>query len=121
MLILVMLLKITGWTQEKLADFIGVSRVTLNGWLKETSNMTDSSKKNIADKFEFPVSYFDVDLSQDINLYKVIYSTLTSSWERINRNNSCFFDIYYRNCICFLKRYIGSLSINRNVFRFKIN
>lgn len=88
MLILVMLLKITGWTQEKLADFIGVSRVTLNGWLKETSNMTDSSKKNIADKFEFPVSYFDVDLSQDINLYKVIYSTLTSSWERINRNNS---------------------------------
>ena len=53
MLILVMLLKITGWTQEKLADFIGVSRVTLNGWLKETSNMTDSSKKNIADKFEF--------------------------------------------------------------------
>lgn len=88
MLILNMLLRITGFTQEKLAKFLGISRVSVNSWLCDDSSMTNSSKKNIADKFQFPVGYFDIDLEQDLNVYKIVFSTLNDSWKRINNNTS---------------------------------
>ena len=84
MLILNMLLRITGFTQEKLANFLGVSRASINAWLSDDTGMTDSSKINIAHKFQFPVSYFDIDLNQDLNLYKVVFSTLYESWKRMD-------------------------------------
>jgi len=86
MLILNMILKITGFTQEKLANFIGVSRASINSWLIDDSSMSINSKQSIADKFQFPVSYFNIDLDQDLNIYKVVFSTLYESWKRINVN-----------------------------------
>ena len=76
MLILKMLLRITGFTQEGLANFVGVTRASINSWLVDDSSMTISSKQNFADKFQFPISYFDIDLDQDLNLYKVVFSIL---------------------------------------------
>ena len=37
MLILEMILKITGWTQDQLANYLGISRVTINYWLNGNS------------------------------------------------------------------------------------
>lgn len=83
MLILRMLLRITNLTQAELAELLGVSRASLNSWLSDDSTMSLTSKSNIADFFQFPVSYFDIDLDQDISLYKVIFATLNNSWNRI--------------------------------------
>lgn len=88
MLILEMLLEITGFTQEELANFIGVSRASINTWLKDDAIMTKSTKQNIADKFIFPVTYFDVSLDSDISFHKLIYSTLYDSWKRISKEET---------------------------------
>ena len=77
-----MILRITGWSQGKLADELGVSRASVNMWLKNSDSMLMSSKQAIADKFGFPVSFFDYDLEQDINLYKVIFSMKNETFSR---------------------------------------
>ena len=59
MLILQMIIKITNWTQEKLASFLGVSRVTINYWLNG-NDISTQSKKLISDKFNFPISYLSI-------------------------------------------------------------
>lgn len=75
MLILEMIIKITGWTQETLANFLGVSRVTINYWLNG-SDISITSKRLICEKFRIPINYFDVSLDDNIEVYKIIYSTL---------------------------------------------
>lgn len=79
MLILEMIIKITGWTQEKLANYLGVSRVTINYWLNG-EDISISSKKLISNKFNFPINFFDVSLEENIELYKIIYSTLYKNY-----------------------------------------
>ena len=85
MLILNMLLRITGFTQEQLANYVDISRASINSWLSDDSSMSHLSKKKIADKFGFSVSFFSYDLEQDIELYKVIYTTIYDRWVRENK------------------------------------
>lgn len=80
MLILEMIIKITGWTQEDLANYLGVSRVTINYWLNG-SDISATSKRLISEKFGIPINYFDTSLDENIEVYKIIYSTL---YEKIN-------------------------------------
>lgn len=87
MLILKMLLRITNFTQGELASFLDVSRASLNSWLSDDSTMSISSKTSIANIFQFPVSYFDIDLDQDMSLYRVVFSSLSNSWNRIKNEN----------------------------------
>lgn len=85
MLILNMLLRITGFTQDELANYVNMSRASINCWLHDDSSMSETSKKKIAEKFSFPVMFFNYDLNQDIELYKIIYSTIYESWNKINK------------------------------------
>ena len=50
-----------------------------------------------SDKFQFPVGYFDIDLEQDLNVYKIVFSTLNDSWKRINNNINYNRTFQYRN------------------------
>lgn len=86
MLILSMILRITGWSQGKLAEELGVSRASINSWLKNSDTMTLSSKQKLADKFNFPVSYFSFDLDQDIALYRVIFTTINENWLKMQES-----------------------------------
>lgn len=87
MLILYIIQKITNMTQEELANFIGVSRVTLITWLHDNNvRMSYTSKKMICDKFNFPMEYFDYSLNESPEVYKIIYTTIKDSWSRINPN-----------------------------------
>ena len=86
MLILNMILRITHFTQEELANFIGVSRASINSWLTNDQNMSESSKKLICEKFQIPYNYFQIDLNQNIDYYKLVYSTIYENWNRINVN-----------------------------------
>ena len=87
MLILEMILKITGWTQDQLANYLGISRVTINYWLNGNS-ISLNSKKIISDKFNFPISYFDVSLDSNIELYKIMYATLYKSINELKINET---------------------------------
>ena len=84
MLILNMILRITGFTQEQLAKYLNVSRASLISWLKDDSNMSINSKSIIANAFNFPVSYFDIDLNKDLDVYRVVYSTIFEFWKKQN-------------------------------------
>lgn len=75
MIIIEMILKITGWSQEELANVLGVSRVSVNCWL-HGNDISLSSKKLISEKFNFPIHFFDVSLDENIEYYKIIYSVL---------------------------------------------
>ena len=75
MIIIEMILKITGWSQEELANILGVSRVSVNCWL-HGNDISSSSKKLISEKFQFPIGFFDVSLDENIEYYKIIYSVL---------------------------------------------
>ena len=79
---------ITGFTQEELANFIGVSRASINNWLNDDDSMSDNSKKIICDKFQIPYNFFQVDLNQNLDYYKLVYSTILENWKRINNNYS---------------------------------
>lgn len=83
MLILEMILKITNWTQDELANYLGISRVTINYWLNG-SQISLNSKKIISDKFNFPISYFDISLDSNIESYKIMYATLYKSIKELN-------------------------------------
>ena len=85
MLIIQMLLKITGFSQEDFANYIGVSRATVNYWVNGET-ISSTSKRTISEKFGFPVSYFDVSLDENIEVYKIIYSTLYKNWCNLNEN-----------------------------------
>ena len=75
MIIIEMILKITGWSQEDLAKVLGVSRVSINCWL-HGNDISLTSKKLISEKFQFPISFFDISLNENIEYYKVVYSVL---------------------------------------------
>jgi len=79
MLILEMIIRITGWTQEKLANYLGVSRATINYWLNG-EDISISSKKLISERFNFPLKFFDVSLEENMEIYKVIYATIYKSY-----------------------------------------
>ena len=87
MLILNMLLRITGYTQEDLANYVGVSRASINAWLTNDSSMSEKSKRDICEAFQIPYSYFQIDLNQNIEYYKLVYTTIYDNWKRINPNN----------------------------------
>lgn len=87
MLILNMILRITGFTQEQLANYIGVSRASINSWLIDDKSMGVNSKKRICEKFQIPLNYFQIDLEQNLDYYKLIYSTINENWKRINVDN----------------------------------
>lgn len=86
MLILEMIIKITGWTQEKLANYLGVSRVTINYWLNG-NDISLASKKLICEKFRIPIHYFDVSLDENIEVYKIIHSTLYENIHNLLKQN----------------------------------
>lgn len=76
-------MRITSFTQQQLADFLNVSRVTVNYWLKG-ENISLESKKIICEKFNIPISYFDISLEENIEIYKIIYATINNNWNTLN-------------------------------------
>lgn len=83
MLILEMILKITGFTQEELANYLNVSRQTVNMWLNG-NNISERSIELISEKFMIPKTFFYTTLNEDLNYYKLIYSTIQNNWSRIS-------------------------------------
>ena len=88
MLILGMILRITGFTQEELANYIGVSRASINSWLTDDKNMSENSKRMICEKFQIPYSFFQADLNKDLDYYKLVFSTIYENWKRINTTSN---------------------------------
>ena len=83
MLIIEMIIRITGWSQEELANVLGVSRVSVNCWLNG-NDISLSSRKLISDKFNFPINFFDISLDENIENYKLIYSVLYKNLKKYN-------------------------------------
>ena len=83
MLLLEIILKITGWGINDLARFLSVSEITINYWLKG-NDISLYSKKLICQRFNLPISYFNIDLKNDFSRYELIYHNI----EQIIKSNN---------------------------------
>lgn len=87
MLVIKMIRRITGLNQEELSDFLGVSRASVNTWENSNAEMTIYQKKIICEKFNIPIELLDEDLKSNIEIGKIIYKTIQSTWDKLKKEN----------------------------------
>ena len=88
MVIIKMLRRITGFNQDELADYLEVSRASINSWENSNGEMSTYQKNIISNKFNIPISLLDDDINTDIEKCKLLYSFINSRWNEINVNNT---------------------------------
>ncbi len=75
-MIIEIILRATRMSQGELAEYIGVSRASINAWVQDSSTMTYNSRKLVAEKFNFPILYFNYNLKNNrekiIEVYNLI-------------------------------------------------
>lgn len=85
MLIIKMLRRITGFNQDELANFLDVSRASINTWENSNDNMTSYQKNIISNKFNIPLELLVDEINTDIDKCKILYSYISSKWNEMNR------------------------------------
>ena len=76
MLIIKMLKRITGYNQEELANYLGVSRASINLWDNSDGKMTTYQKNIISNRLDIPIEYFDNDLVNNFDKSKELYQII---------------------------------------------
>lgn len=85
MLIIKMLKRITGYNQEELSNYLGVSRASINLWDNSNSKMTTYQKNIISNKLDIPIEYFDNDLVNNFEKSKELYQIIQTRWNLQNQ------------------------------------
>ena len=86
MLIIKMLKRITGYNQEELANYLGVSRASINLWDNSDGKMTTYQKNIISNKLDIPIEYFDNDLVNNFDKSKELYQIIQTRWNLQNQS-----------------------------------
>ena len=81
-----MILRITGFSQERLANELDVTRITINSWINE-GTISYASKQKVSEKFGFPISFFEIPINSNREVHSVIYSTIYNNWLKIKNND----------------------------------
>ena len=87
MIIIKMLKRITGYNQEELADFLDVSRASINLWDNSEGEMTTYEKNIISSKLDIPFEYFDKDLKDDFEKCKKLYQLIQNRVKTLPLND----------------------------------
>lgn len=93
-MIIEIILRATRMSQGELAEYIGVSRASVNAWVQDSSIMTYNSQKLVAEKFNFPISYFNYNLKNNKEKITEIYTLIKENW---NKKNHPFSDNDFLN------------------------
>ena len=86
MLIIKMLKRITGYNQEELANYLGVSRASINLWDNSDGKMTTYQKNIISNRLDIPIEYFDNDLVNNFDKSKELYQIIQMRWNLQNQS-----------------------------------
>ena len=87
-MIIEIILRATRMTQGQLAEYLGVSRASVNAWVQNSNTMTNNSKDLVAEKFCFPFSFFDLNLKDNKEEIIRVYSLIKENWEKEHKDNS---------------------------------
>ena len=96
-LIIKMIFSITGFTEQQLSEYLGVSIYSINSVLS-TGKMPVGLAKRFADRFHFPISYFTQDINNTLDIYTDIYDTIKNG--------------YYNNCNKKIDYIMNNIKIN---------
>ena len=93
-MIIEIILRATRMSQGELAEYIGVSRASINAWVQDSSTMTYNSRKLVAEKFNFPISYFNYNLKNNREKIIEVYNLIKENW---NKKNHTYSEIDFLN------------------------
>lgn len=93
-MIIEIILRATRMSQGELAEYIGVSRASINAWVQDSSTMTYNSRKLVAKKFNFPISYFNYNLKNNREKIIEVYNLIKENW---NKKNHTYSEIDFLN------------------------
>lgn len=83
-MLITIILRATGMTQGELAEYLEVSRASVNAWIQNVNIMTYNSKNLVAERFNIPISFFDLDLKNNKSKICEIYNYLKEFWNKKN-------------------------------------
>ena len=93
-MIIEIILRATRMSQGELAEYIGVSRASINAWVQNSNVMTYNSRKLVAEKFNFPISYFNYNLKNNREKIIEVYNLIKENW---NKKNHTYSEIDFLN------------------------
>ena len=87
-MIIEIILRATRMSQGELAEYIGVSRASINAWVQNSNVMTFNSRELVAKKFNFPISYFNYNLKNNREKIIEVYNLIKENWNKKNHKYS---------------------------------
>ena len=93
-MIIQIILRATRMSQGELAEYIGVSRASINAWVQNSNVMTFNSRELVAKKFNFPISYFNYNLKNNREKIIEVYNLIKENW---NKKNHTYSEIDFLN------------------------
>ena len=93
-MIIEIILRATRMSQGELAEYIGVSRASINAWVQNSNVMTFNSRELVAKKFNFPISYFNYNLKNNREKIIEVYNLIKENW---NKKNHTYSEIDFLN------------------------
>ena len=87
-MIIEIILRATRMSQGELAEYIGVSRASINAWVQNSNVMTFNSRELVAKKFNFPISYFNYNLKKNREKNIEVYNLIKENWNKKNHKYS---------------------------------
>ena len=87
-MIIEIILRATRMSQGELAEYIGVSRASINAWVQDSNVMTFNSRELVAKKFNFPISYFNYNLKNNREKIIEVYNLIKENWNKKNHKYS---------------------------------
>ena len=93
-MIIEIILRATRMSQGELAEYIGVSRASINAWVQNSNVMSFNSRELVAKKFNFPISYFNYNLKNNREKIIEVYNLIKENW---NKKNHTYSEIDFLN------------------------
>lgn len=87
-MIIEIILRATRMSQGELAEYIGVSRASINAWVQNSNVMTFNSRELVAKKFNFPISCFNYNLKNNREKIIEVYNLIKENWNKKNHKYS---------------------------------
>ena len=87
-MIIEIILRATRMSQGELAEYIGVSRASINAWVQDSNVMTFNSRELVAKKFNFPISCFNYNLKNNREKIIEVYNLIKENWNKKNHKYS---------------------------------
>lgn len=86
MLVIKMLKKASGLTNQELGDFLGKSRNTITSWEKDETTIPETEKRKMNERFNILPFYWNIGLNESDELYQEMYQKIKLGYELSLKN-----------------------------------